>query len=72
MVNVVKSSEKECEFNLEIPGGKRRLGESTYQCAMRETEEETSISSEFYSSIEYNKHFKAFDHVNKYYMVSKK
>ena len=72
MVNVVISSEKECEFNLEIPGGKRRLGESTYQCAMRETEEETSISSEFYSSIEYNKHSKAIHHVNKYYMVSKK
>jgi len=30
-------------WQLDLPGGKRHLGESTFQCAIRETEEETSL-----------------------------
>ena len=30
-------------IDFDIPGGKRRLGESSFDCAIRETEEETSL-----------------------------
>ena len=31
-------------IDFDIPGGKRRLGESSFDCAIRETEEETSLA----------------------------
>lgn len=31
------------DWGLELPGGKRHLGETAWECAMRETEEETSL-----------------------------
>eukprot|EP00977_Amphora_coffeiformis_P021017 scaffold8728_cov164-Amphora_coffeaeformis.AAC.2 len=30
-------------FSLDLPGGKRQLGEGSWECAVRETEEETSL-----------------------------
>lgn len=34
---------KKIVWNLDLPGGKRHLGETSLQCAIRETEEETSL-----------------------------
>lgn len=39
----LKNNTKRIIWNLDIPGGKRHLGETSLQCAIRETEEETSL-----------------------------
>ena len=40
-----------------IPKGRRNLYETDIRCAMREFEEETNITSENYTIIDYNKKF---------------
>lgn len=39
----LKNNTKRIIWNLDLPGGKRHLGETSLQCAIRETEEETSL-----------------------------
>ncbi len=44
MVTLMQHSKSDyCVWEVNIPGGKRHLGESSWQCAIRETEEETSL-----------------------------
>jgi hypothetical protein len=41
--NLQNYHDKNIIWNLDLPGGKRHLGETSLQCAIRETEEETSL-----------------------------
>jgi hypothetical protein len=36
----------QCVLDIDLPGGKRHLGETSFQCVVRETEEETSLRIE--------------------------
>jgi len=40
---LVNCMEDEVDFALDLPGGKRHLGENSFNCAVRETEEESSL-----------------------------
>jgi hypothetical protein len=57
-------------FELNIPGGKRHLGETCLQAAIRETQEETSlIWDERWIVQEYQNHHHPFEKINRYYML---
>ena len=54
------------EFRLDLPGGKRRLGEDTFKCAIRETEEESSLDV---NSLQYEKN-EYTDQANSYFFIN--
>jgi hypothetical protein len=57
-------------FELNIPGGKRHLGETCLQAAIRETQEETSlIWDERWIVQEYQNRHRPFEKINRYYML---
>ena len=49
----VDDKKKKVTLSINIPGGKRNLAESSYDCALRELEEETSITHDFVRPKEY-------------------
>jgi hypothetical protein len=40
----IKQNKNRFDWKLDIPGGKRKLGEAAFDCARRETDEETSVA----------------------------
>jgi len=64
------SHKKKLCWNIDLPGGKRHLGETAFEGAMRETEEETSIRvNESWLTSEARKGLKSSDAVNAYFLL---
>jgi hypothetical protein len=57
-------------WTIDLPGGKRHLGETTFQCAMRETEEEISLRIDETWKNEENPRSGRPDTVNAYYFLT--
>ena len=57
-------------WSLDLPGGKRHLGESSLEAAIRETEEETSLIWDAQWIREERRGRRPSDSVNRYYMLS--
>lgn len=53
-------------WKVDIPGGKRKLGETPHECVLRETEEETSIII----GEQVEPYFQIIDGCNKYYLFN--